>query len=134
MCLPGVAAPEHAVRMEESVPKQVAVSTFSPKAKEITAKIIILVVLGAMLGFAQAWASSRSYKPNHVAGFQLGVLHGILMPAALPGLLMGNDFPIYAPNNSGRLYNIGYLLGVNTCGTLFFGITFRQPRRRSVSK
>jgi hypothetical protein len=118
--------------MEESVPKQIAVSTLPPRAKEITVKIIILVVLGVALGFAQAWASSRCYKPDHVAGFGLGVLHGILMPAALPGLLMGNDFPIYAPNNSGRLYNIGYLFGVNTCGMLFFGVTFRHPRRRRV--
>lgn len=134
MCLPGVVMPEHAVRMEESVSKQITVPPFSSKAKEITTKIIILVVLGVALGFAQAWASSRYYKPDHVAGFRIGVLEGILMPAALPGLLMGNDFPIYAPNNSGRLYNIGYLLGVNTCGTLFFGVTFRQPRRRNARK
>ena len=59
----------------------------------------------------------------------MGVLHGMLMPAALPGLLMGNDLPIYAPNNTGRTYNIGYAFGVNCCGTLFFGISFWQPRR-----
>ena len=52
------------------------------------------------------------------------------MPAALPGLLMGNDLPIYAPNNSGRAYKIGYILGLNSCGTCFFGIAFWQPRRQ----
>ena len=120
--------------MEESVPKQIAVTALSPKAKEIITKVIILVVLGVALGFAQAWAASRYYKTDQVAGFRLGVLQGILMPAALPGLLMGNDFPIYAPNNTGRPYNIGYLLGVNTCGTLFFGVAFRPPRRRGLGK
>jgi hypothetical protein len=120
--------------MEESAPNQTALPGLSTTAKEITIKIIILIVLGTALGFAQAWASSRSYKPDHVAGLGLGVLHGILMPAAFPGLLMGNDFPIYAPNNSGRLYNIGYLFGVNTCGFLFFGVTFHRPRKRKVER
>ena len=87
-------------------------------------------MLGVALGFGQGWASSRYYKPDHVAGFHLGVVHGILMPAALPGLLMGNNLPIYAPNNSGRTYNIGYAVGVNCCGTLFFGISFWRPRKR----
>ena len=100
------------------------------KAKELTIKIVALTLLGVALGCAQGWASSRCYKPDHVAGFNVGVLHGILMPAALPGLLMGNDLPIYAPNNSGRTYNIGFAVGVNCCGTLFFGISFWQPRRR----
>jgi hypothetical protein len=121
-------------RMEESVPKPSTASPASLTAKEITIKIVALVVLGVALGVAQGWAASRCYKPEHVAGFYLGLLHGFLMPAALPGLLMGNDFPIYAPNNSGRLYNIGYLLGVNTCGVLFFGVTFRYPRRRNAER
>jgi hypothetical protein len=116
--------------MEESVPKQIAVPPRSLTPKEITIKIIALVVLGVVLGFVQAWAASRCYKPDHVAGFCMGLLHGFLVPAALPGLLMGNNLPIYATNNSGRLYNIGYLLGLNTCGALFFGITFRFPRKR----
>ena len=100
------------------------------KMKVITIKIIALTVFGLALGFAQAWASSRYYEPKHVAGFHMGLLHGMLMPAALPGLLMGNDLPIYAPNNSGRPYNIGYILGINFCGTVFFGVGFWQPRRR----
>lgn len=100
------------------------------KAKELTIKIVALTLLGVALGCAQGWASSRCYKPDRVAGFNVGVMHGIMMPAALPGLLMGNNLPIYAPNNSGRTYNIGFAVGVNCCGTLFFGISFWQPRRR----
>ncbi|MGB7769395.1 MAG: hypothetical protein WBN22_11160 [Verrucomicrobiia bacterium] len=93
----------------------------------------MLVLLTVILGLAQAWAASRCYKPEHVAGFHMGLLHGMLMPAALPGMLMGNDPPIYAPNNSGRPYKIGYILGLNTCGTVFFGVAFWRPRswRRS---
>jgi len=86
--------------------------------------------LALALGFVQGWASSRCYKPDDVAGFHMGLLHGILMPAALPGLLLGQDLPIYASINSGRPYNIGYIFGINTCGTVFFGVAFWQPRRR----
>ncbi len=121
--------------MAESVPEpmaipQVAAPAGLSKAKFLTIKIIALMALTLVLGFAQGWASSRCYKPDHVAGFHMGLLHGMLMPAALPGLLMGQDLPIYASNNSGRPYNIGYIFGINTCGTIFFGIAFWQPRRR----
>jgi hypothetical protein len=115
--------------MAEPVQAQVATPARFSKAKVITIKIIALTALGVALGLTQGWASSRTYQPDHVAGFHLGLLHGMLMPAALPGLLMGHDLPIYAPNNSGRPYNIGYILGINTCGTIFFGIGYWQPRR-----
>lgn len=98
--------------------------------KVIIIKIIALTALSLALGFTQDWASSRCYQPDHVAGFPMGLLEGAIMPAALPGLVMGRDLPIYAPNNLGRPYKIGYILGLNTCGTLFFGIAFFQPRRR----
>jgi len=100
------------------------------KARLITIKIIVLTALALALGFFQGWAASRLYKPDHTAGFHMGLLHGILMPAALPGILLGQDLPIYAPNNTGRLYNMGYIFGINTCGTIFFGVAFWQPRRR----
>ena len=109
---------------------QVAAPARLSQAKLITIKIIVLTALALALGFVQSWASSRCYKPDHVAGFRMGLLHGMLMPAAMPGLLMGNDLPIYAPNNTGRTYNIGYAVGVNCCGTLFFGVSFLQPRGR----
>jgi hypothetical protein len=120
--------------MEESVPEpmvipQVAAPARLSRAKLIIIKIVVLTALALALGFVQDRASSRCYKPDRIAGFHMGLLHGMLMPAALPGLLMGNDLPIYAPNNSGRAYNIGYIFGINTCGTLFFGIAFWQPRR-----
>ena len=108
---------------------QVAAPARLSRAKLIIIKIVVLTALALALGFVQDRASSRCYKPDRIAGFHMGLLHGMLMPAALPGLLMGNDLPIYAPNNSGRAYNIGYIFGINTCGTLFFGIAFWQPRR-----
>ena len=100
------------------------------KAKVIVIKMIALTAISLGLGFTHNWASTRYYQPEYVAGFRTGLMEGALMPAALPGLLMGHDLPIYAVNNTGRGYRIGYILGLNTCGTFFFGIAFWQPRRR----
>jgi len=114
MALPPVAAPNRLARV-----------------KLVAVKVIVLSVMAVALGYVQGWASAGTYKPDHVAGFRLGLLHGMLMPAALPALLLGQDVPIYAPNNSGRSYNMGYIFGINTCGFLFFGFGFwRPPQKR----
>ena len=97
-------------------------------AKFIIIKGVAMTLLTIVLAVMQGWAAPRFYKADRTAGFNTGLLEGALMPAALPGLLMGHDLPIYAPNNSGRPYNIGYILGINTCGTLFFGVAFWRPR------
>ncbi|HUB87062.1 MAG TPA: hypothetical protein VMB22_04165 [Verrucomicrobiae bacterium] len=125
-------ASEHAVGMAESVEKQMAISeaaapaSFS-KAKVITIKIIALTAVTLALCFGQSWASTRYYQPDYVAGFPTGLLEGALMPAALPGLVAGKDVPIYAPNNLGRPYKIGFIVGLNACGTFFFWLVFWQP-------
>jgi hypothetical protein len=116
-----------------AVPESAAPAEFS-KAKVMVIRIIALTVVALVLCFSQSWASSRYYQPDYVAGFPTGLLEGALMPAALPGLVSGKDVPIYAPNNLGRPYKIGYIVGLNTCGTMFFGIAFWQPRRKRQAK
>jgi hypothetical protein len=51
------------------------------------------------------------------------------MPCALPNLLVGNDVTIYAQNNTGRTYKLGYTCGVNACGAVFFGMFFWRLNR-----
>jgi hypothetical protein len=98
--------------------------------KQLVFKITALVLLGLALGVGYDWAAARFYVPERTAGFRLGVLHGALMPAALPTLLMGKDVPIFAQNNNGRIYKVGYIAGINLCGLLFFGLAFSRPRKR----
>jgi len=57
------------------------------------------------------------------------MMHGALMPLAMPNLLLGNDVAIYAMNNTGRTYKLGYALGVNLCGLIFFGFFFWRVRK-----
>lgn len=100
------------------------------KVQVIIIKVIAMTVISLALIFGQNYASTRFYRPDYTAKFPVGFLEGALMPAALPGLLGGTDVPIYAPNNNGRSYKIGFILGLNSCGTFFFGVAFWQPRRK----
>ena len=62
------------------------------------------------------------------------MLHGGLMPMALPSLVMGQNVDIFAANNSGRLYKLGYIVGINICGLIFFGSAFWQPKRSGIKQ
>lgn len=128
ICLPGIVASEHALPMESPASNQTVPTNQMSLVKFVVLKSVMIISLCTALGLAQAWMASWSYQPNRVAGFPLGLWHGMLMPAALPGLLMGQDLPIYARNNTGRTYNIGYAMGINGCGLLFFSIAFWRPR------
>ena len=102
----------------------------------IVLKFVVMSIFVAILGCLQGWAAKNSYKPEQCADFKVGLLHGVLMPASFPTLILGHDIPIYAPNNTGKNYKIGYLLGLNTCGSMFFGLAYwgmgkrHLPRRK----
>jgi len=128
--------PQHTCRMT-AVPSEQPTPTSvpPPKNKQMVIRIATVVLFGLLLGFCQNWMAPRYYGPELVAGFHLGVIHGTVMPAALPTLLMGKDVAIYAPTNEGRPYKIGYILGINLCGTLFFGFSFlRFPKTKKQRK
>ena len=77
-----------------------------------------------MIGWGMHQAQAALERRHEPAGFLLGVIQGALMPIALPNLLFGHDVPIYAAQNNGRLYKLGYTVGVNACGLIFFGVFF----------
>ena len=132
MFLPGILRRNMLCRMDEPTQAPDTSHDCMSKKKVIIIKIIALTAISLALVFAQNWAAPRYYQSDYVAGFYTGLLEGALMPAALPGLLGGHDVPIYAPNNDGRGYKIGYILGLNTCGTFFFGVAFWKPRRKNL--
>ncbi len=61
-------------------------------------------------------------------GLFRGMLHGAIMPGAWPALLIGHDQEIYSHNGTGRLYKLGYSMGVNLSGLIFFGWFFQAVR------
>lgn len=92
-------------------------------------QVVRLVLVGLLLGWLYAWAAPVVYPKDKTPGFWLGTAHGALMPMALPSLLMGKDVPIYAQDNLGSKYKIGYIAGINACGIVVFGMAFWKPRR-----
>ncbi len=91
-------------------------------------KIVVFLAVAFLLGWFYGWASPRVYPRDERLGFGYGMLHGGLMPMALPSLVMGQDVEIFAANNTGRPYKLGYIVGINVCGLIFFGSAFWRPR------
>jgi hypothetical protein len=83
-----------------------------------------LVLMGILLGYLYGWASPLVYPKDRPLGFAFGFAHGGLMPMAMPSLIIGQNVDIFAENNNGRFYKLGYICGINVCGLIFFGVGF----------
>jgi hypothetical protein len=92
-------------------------------------KIVLFLAVAVFMGWFYGWASPRVFPRERTLGFGYGMLHGGLMPMALPSLVMGQNVDIFAANNSGRLYKLGYITGINICGLIFFGSAFWKPKK-----
>jgi len=56
---------------------------------------------------------------GHTYGFWGGLWHGIIAPFDFIGMLIWDDVALYAPNNNGPWYALGFLMGSG--GTGFLG-------------
>jgi hypothetical protein len=96
-------------------------------------RFLLRLALIFVITWAWGWILNKSATSSNAqteaAGFSRGMLHGALMPGAMPSLLFGKDVVIYAENNNGRLYKLGYTFGVNACGAFFFGTFFWRLRK-----
>src|SRR5689334_17580047 len=96
---------------------------------KIPLRVLLVVLLAMLIGRSlNAIARSINQSPRP-AGFSRGILQGALMPMAMPNLLIGTDVIIYAQNNTGIPYKLGYTTGVNVCGAIFFGLFFWRVSR-----
>lgn len=98
--------------------------------KKILPRLLVSVVVAICIGGALHWTLKKFERhDDQPAGFGQGMVHGALMPLALPNLLVGDNVVIYATSNTGRTYKLGYIAGVNVCGLIFFGYVFWRGRR-----
>lgn len=95
-------------------------------ARKIFTRVVCILIFSFLIGW---YLNHTGNGPGHPAGFAQGVLHGALMPCQLPRLLVGYDVMIYAPYNTGRTYKLGYTVGVNGCGAIFFGLLYWRVNR-----
>jgi hypothetical protein len=103
---------------------KVPLTPLARKLLRVLRALVTIVVLGVVIGWLLNMAAGALEKRREPAGFIHGVIQGALMPAAMPNLIVGKDVAIYSPNNTGRTYKLGYTVGVNGCGLIFFGCFF----------
>lgn len=79
-------------------------------------RIFIGIVLLLLLsGCADSVSLASLTTLPEPAGFLLGLWHGIIAPFAFLISLVDDTVSIYAVNNTGALYDFGFLLGVSVC-------------------
>jgi len=84
-----------------------------------SAKIAVIVFSCALIltGCADNEIVSDCLK-GHTYGFFGGLWHGFIAPFDLIGMLFWNDVTVYAQNNNGILYALGFLIGSGGWGFL----------------
>lgn len=106
-----------------------AISPASSRWRTWGLRLFWIVVVSVVIGFLFRQSARMANADPAPAGFARGLVHGALMPIALPNLLVGNDVTIYAANNTGLRYKLGYTCGVNGCGAIFFGLLYWRLHR-----
>jgi hypothetical protein len=99
------------------------------RALKVLPRILVFFAIVTLVAWTLRWTANVSNENPEPAGLLRGALHGALMPLALPSLAFGQDVPIFAEQHTGRTYKLGYVIGVNLCGLLFFGLLFRRMNR-----
>ena len=103
--------------------------TTPTKRPSLLRRVATFVVMATGIGCVMHFAAGKVHNAKGRAGFLQGIVHGAMMPIALPNLLVGSDVTIYAESNTGRTYKLGYTVGVNGCGAIFFGLFFWRVNR-----
>jgi hypothetical protein len=80
--------------------------------------ILFLLTLVLISGCANNEIVDQCLK-GHTYGFIGGLWHGFIAPFDFIGMLFNNKITMYAQNNNGGLYALGFLLGSGGWG--FFG-------------
>jgi hypothetical protein len=92
-------------------------------------RLATILLLAFIIGWVVNRVALQLERANSPAGFVRGLVQGALMPASMPNLLIGHDVVIYAANNNGVFYKLGYTMGVNGCGAVFYGISCWRLKR-----
>ena len=92
-------------------------------------RVVFIAAIAFSIGLFLNTLSAHFEKDTQPAGLLRGMLQGALMPMSMPNLLAGKDVSIYSLHNTGKTYKLGYTLGTNTCGAIFFGLFFWRIRR-----
>ena len=79
---------------------------------------ILMLVVIILSGCAKSEAVDQCLT-GHTYGFLGGLWHGFIAPFDFIGMLFSDEITMYAQNNNGGLYALGFLIGGGGWG--FFG-------------
>jgi hypothetical protein len=88
------------------------------KFKSTILTISVLVLAAVLTGCAKS-EPITSCLSGHTYGFLGGLWHGFIAPFDFIAMLFNNKIAMYAQNNNGGFYALGFLLGSGGWG--FFG-------------
>jgi hypothetical protein len=83
----------------------------------ITFTIYLLAIVLFLSACANKEIVTECLK-GHTFGFWGGLWHGIIAPIDLILMLWKNDIPVFAPNNNGAWYALGFIIGIGGWGFL----------------
>jgi len=91
---------------------------------KLTARKIVFTVIFSLLIIIILTGCAKNEVIEHCLtghryGFFGGLWHGFIAPFDFIGMLFSKDITMFAPNNNGGLYALGFLLGSGGWG--FFG-------------
>jgi hypothetical protein len=100
--------------------------------KDAGRKALILLAAVALAGLASCAPGPDTQQAvanagGHVAGFWLGLWHGIIAPITFLISLFTKTVNVYEIHNNGNWYNFGFVLGA---GILFGGGAAGSRKRR----
>jgi hypothetical protein len=95
----------------------------------LVTRLACVLLFAFVIGWILNQVARQMDRSRQPAGFVRGLVQGALMPASMPNLLIGHDVVIYASNNTGLFYKLGYTMGVNACGAVFFGMFYWRLKR-----
>ena len=80
--------------------------------KKISIVLIFIGILFLMSSCADVETIDTCVKGDEY-GFWSGLWHGLVLPISFIGSLLDNDIAIYAVNNNGGWYDLGFFLGAS---------------------
>jgi len=95
----------------------------------VTLIVLVLLLLSILGGCAPGPNHFKEMASEHdvVAGFWLGLWHGLIAPFVFVASLFKSNLNIYEVHNNGTWYNFGYLFGL----ACFFGSGGNRTARRN---
>lgn len=101
----------------------------------LVASILVASVL--VLGACAAGPNNVAYvNAPHIAGFWLGLWHGLISPITFIVSLFNHNVNIYDVHNNGAWYNFGFMLGISAVfsGIARSGVAAQRRNRTKPSR